>query len=127
MPLEPSDVKLEALVPGLEKGLEAAVTAFEPVLAKQIEASKAEGNVLRYVAEISSEHVSVGLKSVPKSSPIGSLRGPDNIFVFTTERYHDNPLVIRGPGAGIEVTAAGVLGDVLKIASTTRDNLPMAS
>ena len=49
----------------------------------------------------------------------GSLQGPDNILVFETERYRSHPLVIRGPGAGAEVTAAGVLGDILKTVRTT--------
>ena len=44
------------------------------------------------------------------------MSGPDNIVVFQTERYREHPLVIRGPGAGADVTAAGVLGDVLKTA-----------
>ena len=49
-------------------------------------------------------------------SPMGQLDGPDNILVYLTERYSEQPLVIRGPGAGAEVTAAGVFGDLLKIA-----------
>jgi homoserine dehydrogenase len=57
----------------------------------------------------------VGLQAVPTTDPLGALRGEDNILVYHTERYHKFPLVIRGPGAGAEVTAAGVLGDVLKV------------
>jgi len=114
--LEFADVQLDALVPGLEGGLDAAIEAFTPVLAAKISEAVSRGGVLRYVAEIDAEGVSVGLKEVPAGGPIGSLRGPDNILVFETRRYHAYPLVIRGPGAGAEVTAAGVLGDLLKVA-----------
>jgi len=76
-----------------------------------------EKKVLRYVADIRpGEGCEVGLKRLPDDSPIGSLRGPDNILVFQTQRYYEHPLVIQGPGAGASVTAAGVLGDLLKIA-----------
>jgi bifunctional aspartokinase / homoserine dehydrogenase 1 len=116
MELEPEQVQLEALVPGLETGLDAALEAFEaPLQARLREASEA-GQALRYVAEISTEQVRVSLQNVPARSPIGSLRGPDNILVFRTRRYDDYPLVVRGPGAGADVTAAGVLGDMLKAA-----------
>ena len=57
----------------------------------------------------------VGLVGVPIGSPLGSLDGTDNLFVFTTGRYRERPLVVSGPGAGAEVTAAGVLGDLLRM------------
>ena len=62
--------------------------------------------------------VTVTLQSVPLSSPFAALKGTDNQVVFTTSRYLDNPLVITGPGAGPQVTAAGVVNDVLKLAIT---------
>lgn len=70
---------------------------------------------LRYMATVLYNKISVGLKQVPRDSNIGSLSGPDNIVVIKTNRYNNNPLVIKGPGAGKEVTAAGVFGDLLKI------------
>jgi aspartokinase/homoserine dehydrogenase 1 len=115
--VEPADVRLEPFVEGLEAGLDAALAEQGPRMAARILAAAARGDVLRYVAEIDEEGVRVGLREVPAMSPIGSLRGPDNILVFETARYKANPLVIRGPGAGADVTAAGVLGDVLKAAS----------
>jgi len=115
--LEPEDVELEPLVPGLEEGLEAALDAYQPVLAERMEAAATRGEVLRYVAEITLDRVAVALRAVPATGPIGGLVGPDNILVFQTGRYASYPLVIRGPGAGAEVTAAGVLGDILKVAS----------
>jgi homoserine dehydrogenase len=60
----------------------------------------------------------VGLVSVPAGSALASLDGTDNLFVFTTARYRDRPLVVSGPGAGAAVTAAGVLGDILRLTAT---------
>lgn len=116
MSLEPEQVQLEAFVPGLEAGLDVALAAFEEPLQARLRVASEAGEALRYVAEISKDRVRVSLQSVPASSPIGSLRGPDNILVFRTRRYDDYPLVVRGPGAGADVTAAGVLGDMLKAA-----------
>ena len=116
MALEPEDVQLEAVVPALDQGLEPALAAFAPLLAERVVAARARGQVLRYVAEVTQGVARVGLQEVPAHGPIGSLSGPDNIVVFQTERYREHPLVIRGPGAGADVTAAGVLGDVLKTA-----------
>ena len=53
--------------------------------------------------------------SFPRDHPFAQLSGTDNMVVFTTERYRARPLVIRGPGAGAEVTAAGVFGDILQV------------
>jgi homoserine dehydrogenase len=114
--LEPEDIQVEAFVPGLEEGLAPALHRFAKPFAEQLAAARARDEVIRYVADIRPEGVRVGVCSVPADGPIGSLRGPDNMLVFTTDRYLDYPLVIRGPGAGAAVTAAGVLGDMLKIA-----------
>jgi len=61
--------------------------------------------------------ISVGPIAVPKDSALGSLKGSDNMIVFWSDRYNDRPLVVTGPGAGIDVTAMGVLGDILRIAA----------
>lgn len=115
--LEPEDVSRSPVVDGLERGLAEAVAAEGPGLEARIREAAARGGVLRYVARITPDEVAVGLAEVPADSPIGSLRGPDNILVFRSRRYRDYPLVVRGPGAGAEVTAAGVLGDLLRTAS----------
>ena len=83
---------------------------------RRVDTARAQGSVLRYVATVTRSKVAVGLKAVPLSSPLASIRGSDNQIVFTTARYKSNPLVIRGPGAGTEVTAAGVLNDILRLA-----------
>jgi bifunctional aspartokinase / homoserine dehydrogenase 1 len=83
---------------------------------RRVEAAAAEGEVLRYVAVVSPVKIAVGVRSVPAASPFAAIKGSDNQLVFTTARYKDNPLVITGPGAGAEVTAAGVLNDILRLA-----------
>lgn len=70
---------------------------------------------LRYQAILENGNVNVALKPVDSSHPFYSLSGSDNIILLTTERYHERPMVIRGPGAGAEVTAAGVFADIIRI------------
>ncbi len=92
------------------------VTRVDQAMAARVRQAKARGEVLRYVVDIDGRGCRVGLRRLPRESPIGRLAGPDNILVFRTERYNNYPLVIQGPGAGAGVTAAGVLGDILKVA-----------
>jgi aspartokinase/homoserine dehydrogenase 1 len=83
---------------------------------ERVEAAAASGSVLRYLALVTPSKIAVGVRSVPASSPFAAIKGSDNQLVFTTARYRSNPLVITGPGAGAEVTAAGVLNDILRLA-----------
>ncbi len=123
--LEMNDIALEGLVPQELLELQtvdefmARLSELDDGMAKRVEQAAKEGKVLRFVAEITPENVQVGLQAVPLESPLGQLSGPDNIVIYQTERYYDYPLIIRGPGAGAEVTAAGVLGDILKVARTS--------
>lgn len=78
----------------------------------------AENKQLRYVANLDAEgNASVGLEPVDESHPFCNINLTDNIVQFETERYSANPLVIQGPGAGPEVTAAGVFADLLRLAN----------
>jgi aspartokinase/homoserine dehydrogenase 1 len=77
----------------------------------------ARGRVLRYVVIATPRGVSAGLRAVPRDSPMGSLQGTRNLLSFTTRRYHAEPLVVAGPGAGPEVTAAGILNDIHALGS----------
>ena len=113
--IEPDEVSLEPMVPGLDQGLERALVEQGPEIERWVEQERSQGRVLRYVAEIGDGRVAVGLRPFDQKHPLGDLRGEDNMLVFRTLRYDEHPLVIRGPGAGTEVTAAGVLGDVLKL------------
>ena len=79
------------------------------------EMASAEGKVLRMVASLENGVASIGLQSVDPTHPFYQLSGSDNMIVFTSERYKDRPLVVRGPGAGEEVTAAGIFSEIIKI------------
>jgi aspartokinase/homoserine dehydrogenase 1 len=89
---------------------------LDPAWKRRVESATNEGAVLRYVAVVTPARVAVGVRSVPNTSPFAGIKGSDNQLVFTTARYKTNPLVITGPGAGAEVTAAGVLNDILRLA-----------
>ena len=81
-------------------------------------AAAAESKQLRYVANLDAEgNASVGLEPVEADHPFCNINLTDNIVQFETERYSANPLVIQGPGAGPEVTAAGVFADLLRLAN----------
>jgi aspartokinase/homoserine dehydrogenase 1 len=78
----------------------------------------AKGKVLRYVATITPVSATLSLMEYGPESPFYNLSGTDNLVMFSTERYSDNPLVVRGPGAGAEVTAGGVFADILRTAQS---------
>jgi aspartokinase/homoserine dehydrogenase 1 len=83
---------------------------------RRAEAEAARGRVLRYVVVATARGVSAGLRAVPRASRLGSLAGTRNLLSFTTRRYRAEPLVVSGPGAGAEVTAAGILNDIQSLA-----------
>ena len=84
--------------------------------------AKDEGKMLRYVARLTAQgDASVGLEKVAADAPFSNISSTDNIVQFVTNRYSTNPLVIQGPGAGPEVTAGGVFGDLLKLATFLGD------
>lgn len=74
-----------------------------------------ERRVLRYIASFQNGMAKTELKAVDQNHPFYNMAGSDNIVSFTTKRYDQTPLVIKGPGAGAEVTAAGVFADILRI------------
>ncbi|KAF6264207.1 homoserine dehydrogenase [Scenedesmus sp. NREL 46B-D3] len=96
----------------------AALPQFDGEMAAQAEEAAASGEVLRYVGkvDVAAGTASVTTSRYPASHPFAALQGSDNIVVFTTERYGAaTPLIVRGPGAGAEVTAAGVFSDLLQV------------
>ncbi|BDC97761.1 bifunctional aspartate kinase/homoserine dehydrogenase I [Persicobacter psychrovividus] len=84
---------------------------FENILKE----AEADGKVLRFIACMEKGKATVSLKAVGPEHPFFSLSGSDNIISFTTSRYLERPLVVKGPGAGAEVTAAGVFAEVIRI------------
>jgi len=116
------DVAVESLVPdrlrdiSREEFLDRIEELNDPWSARVNEASAAS-TVLRYRARVTPSGITVGLVAVSATDPLGTLSGTDNQFAFTTTRYKRQPLVITGPGAGPAVTAAGVLNDILRLAT----------
>ena len=87
---------------------------YDSTFMDRYESAKKEGKVLKYIATWNGKKAVVGLKAVGSDNPFFHQNGRENFIVFTTRRYNDTPMVIKGHGAGAEVTAAGVLGDILK-------------
>jgi aspartokinase/homoserine dehydrogenase 1 len=94
--------------------LEKADAGFEH---RRLEAA-AHDKALRYVAVIENGSATISIRAEPAGSPFRSLTDADNIVVITTDRYATLPLVIKGPGAGAQVTAGGVFADIVRIAKT---------
>lgn len=100
--------------------LQEKLRTLDETIAARIAAARASGGVLRYVARVEPGRAVVRPEVVPADSPMGRLSGAENLVMFVTDRYDEIPLVITGPGAGVSVTAMGVLGDVLRVAAERR-------
>jgi aspartokinase/homoserine dehydrogenase 1 len=120
--LDLDGVDVESLVPDAlaDAGVDAfldGLDALDGPMGERIRQAEDAGEVLRYTAGLDADGTArVGLASVPGDHPFAHLALTDNVVAFTTERYCDNPLIVQGPGAGPEVTAAGVFSDLLRIA-----------
>ena len=79
--------------------------------------SQSKNEKLKYVAELDKDKAKVSLKSIDKNHPFYNLEGSDNIVLFYTSRYSKQPLIVKGAGAGAEVTAAGIFADIIRIAN----------
>jgi aspartokinase/homoserine dehydrogenase 1 len=119
--LEEKDVAIESMLPAaclaansvadFYQEMEKNAAHFENL--KQ-EATK-NNKVLRYIGKLEDGKVSITLQMVDDSHPFYMLSGSDNIISFITDRYKERPLVVKGPGAGAEVTAAGVFADIINV------------
>ena len=125
MQLELDQVAVEPLYPPELASLSvadfmAALPSLDASFTQRVAAAAAAGKVLRYAASVdpATSSLTVGLKEVPASSPLGTLSGSDNLVEIYTRWYADNPLVLRGAGAGAGATAAGVLADMIDLAYT---------
>lgn len=123
-PLSLEDVDVQSLVPvelaelPLEEFMQ-RVSELDQPMAAHLAAARAAGGVLRHVASLDRHgHASVKLAVLPAAHAFAHTRLTDNIVQFTTRRYSENPLVVQGPGAGPDVTAAGVFTDLLRIAES---------
>ena len=94
------------------------VEAEEAHFKKLYDDAQAKGSRLKVVAKYKNGHGSVGLEAVDATHPFYNLEGKDNIVLFYTNRYNDHPMVIKGAGAGAEVTASGIFADVLRLSQS---------
>ncbi|VVA35620.1 PREDICTED: bifunctional [Prunus dulcis] len=117
------DIKIESLYPeemapsvmSIEDFLGTGILSLDKDIQERVSKASLNGNVLRYVCVIDASRCQVGIQELPKDSPLGRLRGSDNVLEIYTRCYNDQPLVIQGAGAGNDTTAAGVLADIIDI------------
>ncbi|KAE8671032.1 Bifunctional aspartokinase/homoserine dehydrogenase 2 [Hibiscus syriacus] len=123
--LELSDIPVQTLVPEPLRATASAedfmkqLPQFDTDMAKERQDAEESREVLRYVGVVDAINQKgvVELRRYNKSHPFAQLSGSDNIIAFTTTRYKEQPLIVRGPGAGAQVTAGGVFSDILRLAS----------
>jgi bifunctional aspartokinase / homoserine dehydrogenase 1 len=121
--LEMSDVQVEGLVP--EALTRCSVDEFmarlpesDPAMAATFADARKKNQVLRYVGRIDAQgKATVGLRRLDAKHAFANIALTDNVVRFATRRYCDNPLIVQGPGAGPEVTAAGVFSDLLRLSA----------
>ncbi|MCB0129452.1 MAG: hypothetical protein KDD78_01325 [Caldilineaceae bacterium] len=124
--LEMTDVDVTGLYPAAMASLTVdefldAIETLDDAFARQVDEAQRAGQVLRYAAAVEDGRCVVGPTLVDENSPLGRLRGTDNLVEFHTGWYAPGPLVVQGRGAGTDVTAAGVLSDVIELAFTKLD------
>lgn len=119
--LELGDVQVESLVPreltqcSIEEFLD-RLPEFDAAMHARYQKARVERQVLRYVAQLNATGAAtVGLTRLDEQHAFANIALTDNVVRFATRRYCDNPLIVQGPGAGPEVTAGGVFGDLLRL------------
>jgi aspartokinase/homoserine dehydrogenase 1 len=127
--LELDDIAVESLVPpalanaSVDEFLK-RLPDFDAPMAERVAAARRAAQVLRYVAtiDVQAGKAEVGLESFAPQHPFANISLTDNIVQFVTGRYCDNPLIIRGPGAGPAVTAGAIFADLLRLCSMLSGN-----
>ncbi len=122
--LELTDLEVESLAPPALADASVAeflerLPDFDAPMAARVEQARRDGKVLRYVADVDVQgrKARVRLEQFAADHPFANISLTDNIVQFVTRRYCDNPLIVRGPGAGPDVTAAGIFADLLRLCS----------
>jgi aspartokinase/homoserine dehydrogenase 1 len=120
--LELDDIEVEPVIErdfaaGIERSeLINRLRELDGAYAERAAAAAAEDKVLRYVGRVEDGRCTVNVDAVPRNQPLGSIRDGENALVLHSRYYQPIPLVLRGYGAGADVTAAGVCGDLLRTA-----------
>lgn len=120
LPLRAEQVEVQSLLPAAlvaapEAEVEARLELLDAPLAARLAEARALGAQLRFVGRFGPEGASVALRALPPHHPLCGGAGTDNQVLITSDRYATQPLVIRGPGAGAELTAAALLDDVVEV------------
>ena len=120
-PMEAAEVHIESILPkscieaATVEDFYAALKAEDAYFENLKLEAKTSGKALRYIGKLEDGKAAITLQMVDESHPFFIMSGSDNIISFTTDRYKDRPLVVKGPGAGAEVTAAGVFADLINV------------
>ena len=119
---EISDISVESLVPEPLRDVPrdeflARLGEMDAQMESLFAAASAKGMALRYVGKVEGGKCSVSLSEYPMEHAFAQAKGTDNVIAFSTARYNREPLVIKGPGAGPEVTAGGVFADILRLSA----------
>jgi aspartokinase/homoserine dehydrogenase 1 len=128
--IEIGDFPVENLIPENLRALPvdeflSELARYDDDMLKRYRSAMEAGKRLRYIATLDDEgNANVGLQEVPEDDAFAHMQLTDNLVQFSTDRYSKNPLVIQGPGAGPEVTAGGVFGDLLKLVSILGEGVP---
>jgi aspartokinase/homoserine dehydrogenase 1 len=119
--MEEADVQIENMLPQACLDAQTVTEFYEALKANEAyfnnlkQQAESSGKVLRYIGKLDNGQASITLQMVDESHPFFSMSGSDNIIAFTTDRYKERPMVVKGPGAGAEVTAAGVFADLINV------------
>jgi len=119
--LELKDIENEAFLPKESLDTDtvpaflASVEKNEAHFSKILKEASAKNCRLKYVAQYENGKAKVGLQHIPTDHPFYNLEGSDNIVLFYTDRYPEQPLIVKGAGAGADVTASGIFADIIRV------------
>ena len=124
--IEREELQVESLIPAELRDVNRQtflerLSEYDQEWFQRIKEAKDNNKTLRYTGRLMDGEITIGIESVAVDSPLGQLKGTDNLIQLYSSYYETTPLVIQGAGAGKEVTAGGVLSDILKTAHEIRD------